>query len=48
MDMTSEWRQGSKQNDDFDKDMLGVVSMNIMMIKTNTDDMHGQKDDGQN
>ena len=27
--------------------MLGDVTMNKMMIITNTDDMHGQKDDGQ-
>ena len=37
-----------KQNDVFDKDMLRDVAMNIMMIKKNTDDMHGHKDDGHN
>ena len=28
--------------------MLRDMAMNGMMIKTNTDDMHGHKDDGHN
>ena len=46
--MTTECLQGNKQNDAFDKYMLGDVAMNIMIIKTNTDDMDEHKYDGHN